>query len=249
MRVVAVHNAKGGVGKTTVATNVAYLASRSSQVCLIDADPQGNATAYLVKTGSYQYELADVLVSDGAIPVKDAILTLEPRLCLLPTRGLTGGLKNYGETKLIQEPLVFDDLNEILRGLSFDLVIYDLSPGLSQLERCVMLAADEVVIPVEGEYFSIDGLEAAGSAVDLINRKFKREVKHRRLVVNKINYSMRRHIASLAEYRKLPFEVYVIPQESKLAEAQFDHTPLALFFPGSRALPELERLTADLTRN
>jgi len=249
MRVVAIHNAKGGVGKTTVATNVAYLASRSSRVCLIDADPQGSATAYLVKAKGYQYELADVLVSDGAVTVQSVIITLEPRLCLLPTKGLTGGLKGYGETKLIQEPLVFDDLNEILRGLGFDLVIYDLSPGLSQLERCVILAADEVVIPVEGEYFSIEGLEAAGTAVDTINRKFKREVSHRRLVVNKVNASMRRHTASLEEYRKLPFEVYVIPQESKLAEAQFDHTPLALFYPGSRALPELERLTADLVRN
>lgn len=246
MRVVAVHNAKGGVGKTTVATNVAYLASRSKMVCLIDGDPQGSATAYLVRDRGFRYELAEVLASDGKIPVEDAILTLEPGLCLLPTRGLAGGLKNYGETKLIQEPLVFDDLNEILRGLGFDLVIYDLSPGLSQLERCVILAADEVIIPVEGEYFSVEGLEAAGNTIDLINRKFKRQVQHRRLVVNKINASMRRHVASLEEYRKLPFQVYVIPQESKLAEAQFDHTPLAVFHPGSRALPELGRLTADI---
>ena len=246
MRVVAVHNAKGGVGKTTVATNVAHLASRKSRVCLIDGDPQGSATAYLMRARDYRYELADVLASDGAVTVADAILTLEERLCLLPTRGLAGGLKLYGETKLMQEPLVFDDLNGVMRGMGFGLVIYDLSPGLSQLERCVILAADEVVIPVEGEYFSIEGLEAAGVAVDTINRKFKREVRHGRLVVNKVNASMRRHVASLEEYRKLPFDVYVIPQESKLAEAQFDHTPLALYWPGSRALPELERLTADL---
>jgi len=115
-----------------------------------------------------------------------------------------------------------------------------------QLERCVILAADEVVTPVEGEYFSVEGLEAAGTTVQTIARKFKRKIQHTRLVVNKINASMRRHLASLEEYRKLPFVVYILPQESKLAESQFEHLPLGVYFPASRALPELIRLAADL---
>ena len=135
MRVVAVHNAKGGVGKTTLATNVAYLASRTQRTILIDADPQGNASSYFIKAKDYRYELSDVLSSDGAVSVQNAIIKVDGELHMLATRGLAGGLKNYGETKLIQEPLVFDDLNGILRDLGFELVVYDLSPGLSQLER------------------------------------------------------------------------------------------------------------------
>jgi cellulose biosynthesis protein BcsQ len=246
MRVVAVHNAKGGVGKTTLATNVAYLASRTQRTILIDADPQGNASSYFIKARDYRYELADVLSSDGAVSVQSAIIKVDGDLHMLATRGLAGGLKNYGETKLIQEPLVFDDLNGILNELGFELVVYDLSPGLSQLERCVILAANEVVIPVEGELFSIEGVESAVQAIELINRKFKRGVTHKRLVINKVNQSFRRHVESLDGYRKLTFEIFVVPQDSKVAEAQFAHEPLALYAPASRALPEFERLTVGL---
>lgn len=245
MKIVAVHNAKGGVGKTTLSTNIAYLASRTQRTILIDADPQGNASSYFLKTKDYRYELADVLSSDGAIPTRDAIIKVDGELYMLATRGLAGGLKNYGETKLIQEPLVFDDLNGVLK-IGFQLAVYDLSPGLSQLERCVILAADEVVIPVEGELFSIEGVESAVQAIELINRRFKRSVAHRRLVINKVNQSFRRHVESLEGYRKLSFEIFVVPQDSKIAEAQFAHAPLAQYAPSSRALPEFERLTVGL---
>lgn len=246
MRVVAVHNAKGGVGKTTLATNIAYIASQTQRTILIDADPQGNASSYFLKSKDYRYELADVLSSDGAIPTRDAIIKVDGDLFMLATRGLAGGLKNYGETKLIQEPLVFDDLNGILSEMGFNLAVYDLSPGLSQLERCVILASEEVIIPVEGELFSIEGVEAAVQAIELINRKFKRGVAHKRLVINKVNQSFRRHIEALEGYRKLTFEIFVVPQDSKVAEAQFAHEPLSLYAPASRALPEFERLTVGL---
>jgi len=242
MKKLAFHIAKGGTGKTSLSGNCAHLSSKTKKTILIDADPQGNTTSWFMQQ-PYEYEIADILKSDGQIPVAEGILQLSENFHLMPTRGLSGGLKNYGETQLIQEPLVFDDLNDELERMGFEVAIYDLSPGLSQLERCVILSVDEVIIPVLGEYFSIDGVETAIEEIQRINRKLKRNVKATKLVVNALNKSFRRHRETYRQFSQLDFELFAIAQDSKIAEAQFTHEPLAVYEPGSKAIPELTRLT------
>ena len=124
--------------------------------------------------------------------------------------------------------------------------MYDLSPGLSMLERCVILSVDEIVIPVLGEYFSIDGIEQAVSEIEKINRKFRRSVRVRKLVVNGLNRSFRRHREAYEQFRQLDFDLYTVAQDSKIAESQYAHRPLIEYYPGSKAIPELERLTSVL---
>jgi len=152
MHCVAFHVAKGGVGKTSLAGNTAYLASRTRRVVLVDADPQGSATSWLATT-PFTLELADVL--KGAVELRDALVLVAPNLGLLPSRGLTGELKSFAETALVRRPVVFDRLRRALAAHSADLVIYDLSPGLSLLERSVLMSVNEVVLPALAEYFSV----------------------------------------------------------------------------------------------
>ena len=124
--------AKGGTGKTTLSTNVAYLSER--RTVLIDADPQGNASGYLLKSlpGG---ELATVLAGKGML--EDALVKRE-HLTILPT--LPGStLKTWADSQLAQTPFIFDDLNKQLAALGYEQIIYDLGPGLSMLERSILL--------------------------------------------------------------------------------------------------------------
>jgi len=246
MHYVAFHVAKGGVGKTSLAGNTAYLASRTRRVVLVDADPQGSATSWLATT-PFTLELADVL--KGAVELRDALVPVAPNLELLPSRGLTGELKSFAETALVRRPVVFDRLRRALAAHSADLVIYDLSPGLSLLERSVLMSVNEVVLPALAEYFSVDGINTAALLIDEINADWDRTVRADKLVVNALNRSFRRHVQAHANYRQLPrFDLFTVAQDAKVAESQFMHQPLPVYEAGSKVIPELQRLADALGR-
>jgi len=232
------HNRKGGVGKTSLSTNCAVLSDYNT--CLIDADPQGNATSYLMPDPP-EFDLSDVL--NRRCGIEDALYSVHG-ITILPTRA-DSDLKKF-ERELTEEPYAFVDLNEVIQGIGFEIIIYDLSPGLSTLERCVLLSCDEVVTPVLAEAFSIDGLERADAEIQRINRSFRREVQNRKLVLNMLNRSFRRHLSALEGYQNLDFDLYTVGQDAKIAEAQFRHLPLSDYDPGSKVLPELRRLTAAM---
>ena len=166
MQTIGYHIAKGETGKTSLAGNTAYLAAQKGlKTCLIDGDPQGNSTSWFL-TGSVEYELEDVLT--GAVTISQALVKLSPTFYLLPTAGINGGLKKYSEIALFHEPYVFEDLNGELEKAGFDLLVYDMSPGLSMLERCILLSCHEVVSPMTPGYFSIDGLETFSLSIAAI---------------------------------------------------------------------------------
>lgn len=246
MRTLCFHNRKGGCGKTTLTGNVGHAVSAGIRTVLVDVDPQGSLTSWLV-TGDYHHELSDVL-ADGHGP-GDALVELSPTLAVLPTEGRNqDGLKAYAEVRLFREPVVFDRLNADLARLGFDLAIYDLGPGMSQLERCAIMAVDEVVIPVLAEYFSVDGIEAVVADIDAINRGFDKSVSYRRLVVGGINRSFRRHLEVLEGYAELDFDMYTVAQDAKVAEAQFQHLPAAVYAPRGRAVAQYQAIADAILR-
>ena len=241
---VAFHVAKGGVGKTSLAGNTAYLASKTRRVVLVDADPQGSATSWLVTTPCSR-DLADVL--KGETELRDALVQISPNLELLPSLGLTGDLKNFAETALMRRPVVFDRLRRELAAHGADLVIYDLSPGLSLLERSVLMSVNEVVLPALAEYFSVEGINTAALLIEEINADWERTVRADKLVVNALNRSFRRHVQAHANYRQLTrFDLFTVVQDAKVAESQFMHQPLPVYEAGSKAIPELQRLADAL---
>ena len=156
MKTIAIHLQKGGVGKTSITGAIAYEASiKNKKTLIVDADPQGNLTNWFSKNISNKIELASMLYGqENVTPLK-----IEENLFLLPTSSLSGQLKLYGENQLSNEPFVFCDLLDELKQHEFDLVIFDLSPGMSRLEKSVLIAVDEVITPMIPEYFSLDGLE------------------------------------------------------------------------------------------
>lgn len=243
MKRIAFHIQKGGVGKTTLSGNVAYYMSLKKRVCLVDADPQGNASSWFI-TEAPQYELADVL--SGSVSISEALCSISEKFYILPTFGIDGGLKEYAESKLFKEPFIFEDVNEALQGAGFDLVIYDLSPGMSQLERTVISSVDEVITPLTPEFFSIDGIEIFNSELKKINKSFRKQVKHNKIVCNSLNKSFSRHREISGNFNALDYQLFTIPQDSKIAEAQLYNSSIFQYYPESKSIPEIVRLCEAL---
>lgn len=248
MKVIGYHLQKGGVGKTTLSVSTAYSISKRYKTVLVDADPQGNSSNWLVDPKKVSYELADVLC-ERVSPDK-AIVQVRDNLDMLPTFSLDGELKLYGENQLSREPFVFIDLCESLEELGYQGAVFDLSPGMSQLERCVLMATNEVVVPMMPDIFSLDGLETFSNEVRKIEKGFKRKITYNRLVINALNRSIKQHREIYQEALNTTYITYTVGQDPVFRKAQAEHVPAQEMDGKNKMKPEvreeLNRLTAAL---
>ncbi len=161
---------KGGTGKTSISVSVAsQLAIDGKKTLFIDADPQGNATGWILKELSH--ELADVLFN--SCQVEEAIHgTSVDNLFILPTAGLGGDLRLYAETKASQKPYAIKQLLPKLEALGFEYVIIDTSPAFSPLEKSCFLASDEVIPVMQIDIFSTDGLSVFSRMIEELRSDF-----------------------------------------------------------------------------
>ncbi|MBP7554426.1 MAG: ParA family protein [Spirochaetes bacterium] len=243
---IAFHIQKGGVGKSTLSGNVAYSISKTKKTIMLDCDPQGNLSSWFITDKNLQYELSDIL--KGNVPLKDVIYQITDNLFIIPTFGLNGSLKNYAETQLNDEPFIFEDLCVEIEKLGFEFAIFDLSPGMSKLEKCVLLAMDETITPLTPEFFSIDGIVIFNNELQKINKAYRKNVVHNKIVVNNINYSFRRHNIIYDKIKKLDYQIFTIGQDSKIAEAQLQNKSIYEYYPESKTIPELNNLAESLIK-
>ena len=243
MKRIGFHNKKGGVGKSTISAHVAWaLAEDGVRTVLVDGDPQGSMTTWLLH-GPPARELADVLA--GKCPVIDAMVEVIPKLMLMPTFAIGGDLPSFDDPRTMAEnPYLFEDLCEEIGSLGTEVLIFDMSPGLGALEKMILKCVDEVIVPVTPEYFSLDGVQVMKGAIEDINQRHRVSVRHTRIVANMMNKSFRRHKDIHEVFSEMDYELFTVPQDAKMAEAQLDHQTVFTYAPSSRAIPELRRLAA-----
>lgn len=219
MKTVAFHLQKGGVGKTTLSGTMAYEVSKKGKTILIDCDPQGSASSWYLE--DYDYELANVLYKK--ISVEDAICNAASNLDILPTFGLEGGLKLYGETKLNDEPFAFCKLFDKLEALGYEYVIADLSPGIGRLEKAILYACHSVITPMTPEHFSLDGLEIFESELKRLKEDMDRSPEHRIVVLNAFDARIGQHCEVAESAMRLDYKFVVIPVDPVFRKSQAAH--------------------------
>ncbi|TXJ35254.1 ParA family protein [Brachyspira pilosicoli] len=243
LKSIAFHILKGGVGKTTLSGNIAYKISETKKTILIDCDIQANSSNWFLKEKT-DYELADSLQGE---PLTNTIKKIKDNFYIIPTKSKDSKLKNYAETKLFQEPFIFEDLNAELQKLGFEYAIYDLSPSISQLERCILLSVNEVITPITPEYFSFDGIELFYNELQKINKSYRKNIKHNKIILNLINKSFETHKQYLTILEKLKkYNIYKIGQDRKIADSQKYNQTIFEYYNKSNTIEELEKIAKDL---
>ena len=244
MRPIAFHIEKGGSGKTTLTGNVAHEVSRHQKTLMVDVDPQGNLSSWYV-VEPFQFDLADVLQNKCAI--EDALIEVRKNLWILPTAALGGELKPWSETTLFQKPFAFHDLLD--RLTDFDMILFDLGPGISNLEKSVLAVMHEVIGVMAAEYFSADGLEIFEFEIEQLRKDRRAQFTTDKLVINRVNLSYSLHKAYLEEFEKLPYQLFTIGQSTGVSDCVPVHQTVFEYASQDRNAGELQRLAQEILKN
>ncbi len=246
-RVIAITNQKGGVGKTTTAVNLsASLAATKRRILLIDLDPQGNATGGCgVDKKSLSCSINEVLLQE--VEVKDAIVSTNWHFDLLPSNGnLT-----IAEVRLLSNERREQHLHTLLDSIQdeYDIILIDCPPSLNMLTVNALVASNSVIVPVQCEYYALEGLTSLLNSIEKIRLAANAELKIEGLL--RTMYDGRNRLTiEVSEQLINHFgdKVYqtVIPRNVRLAEAPSHGTPVMFYDKNSQGAAAYLALAGEI---
>jgi chromosome partitioning protein len=249
--VYAVVNQKGGVGKTTTAVNVAaFMALFGRRVLLVDLDPQGNATSGVgidkqtVKASTY-----DVLIDDRPIE-STALATQVENLFVLPSTLDLAGADVLLMSRIARETVLRRALDPVRSA--YDVVLIDAPPSLGLLTLNALVAADSVIIPIQTEYYALEGISQLLKTIELIKRNMNASLEIALVILTMYDTRTKLGQQVSEEVRRFfadRVSATTVPRNVRLSEAPSYGRPIALYDPKSRGAIAYRRITEEVLAN
>ncbi len=249
-KVIAVANQKGGVGKTTTTVNLAtLLAKKGKKILLIDTDPQGNATSGLGITKELELSVYDILI--GETKINETLQeTAIKNLKVCPSNISLAGAEVELVSMMSREQRLKTKLDEVKE--EYDYILIDCPPSLGLITLNAFTASDSVLIPVQCEYFALEGLGQLLNTVNLVKKHLNKNLEIEGALLTM--YDARTNLSNqvVKEVKKY-FEdkVYktVIPRNVRLSEAPSYGMPISIYDPKSKGAKAYEKFTKELLKN
>ena len=249
-KIISVANQKGGVGKTTTTVNLStILAKKGKKVLLIDTDPQGNATSGLGLTKELELSVYDILVGDTTFD-ETIENTAIKNLKICPSNISLAGAEVQLVSMMSREQRLKVKLDEVKD--QYDYILIDCPPSLGLVTLNAFTASDTVLIPVQCEYFALEGLGQLLNTVNLVKKHLNKSLEIEGALLTM--YDARTNLSNqvVKEVKKY-FEgkVYktVIPRNVRLSEAPSYGMPISLYDPRSKGAKAYEKLTKEFLKN
>ena len=249
-KIISIANQKGGVGKTTTTVNLsAAIAKRGKKVLMIDTDPQGNATSGIGIDKDAQYSVYDVLVNE--VEIENVLQETQIKgLKICPSNINLAGAEVELVSMMSREKRLKDQLDRIKD--QYDYILIDCPPSLGLITLNAFTASDSVLIPVQCEYFALEGLGQLMNTFNLVKKHLNKELEIEGALLTM--YDIRTNLANqvVREVKKyFDNKVYktVIPRNVKLSEAPSYGMPIITYDPKSKGAKAYDKLAKEIIKN
>ena len=248
-KIISVANQKGGVGKTTTTVNLStILAKRGKKVLLIDTDPQGNATSGLGVEKELELSTYDLLITDvkaTKVIQETAIKNLE----ICPSNINLAGAEVQLVTMLSREQRMKEKLDEIKDD--YDFIIIDCPPSLGLITLNAFTASDSVLIPVQCEYYALEGLGQLLNTIELVKKHLNKRLRIEGALLTM--YDIRTNLSNQVVKEVKRFfdnRVYrtVIPRNVRVSEAPSYGMPITIYDPHSKGAKSYEKFAKEFLK-
>ncbi|MBP2072104.1 ParA family protein [Thermoanaerobacterium butyriciformans] len=248
-KIIAIANQKGGVGKTTTTINLGYsLSASGKKVLCVDMDPQSNMTSgFGIDDSSLNCTTYNILIEERNI--KEALITLNEMngISIVPSSIQLAGAEIELVPMLSREFRLKNSLKDIKDD--YDFILIDCPPSLGLLTINALTAADSVLVPIQCEYYALEGLTQLMNTINLIKKNINHSLEIEGVVLTMFNARTNLSIQVVDEVKKyFKGKVYgtIIPRNIRLGEAPSFGKPISLYDPHSKGAEAYEELAKEI---